>query len=380
MRLDRFSKEKILVTGANGFIGKNLATRLREFQGVEIRSFVRGDEPRALRELVRGVDAVVHLAGANRPADDSEYDEVNARLTALLCEAAEDEFRCSGAKVPILLASSTQAELDNAYGRSKLAAEEAVANLAQKTGHPCLIFRLPGVFGKWCRPNYNSVVATFCHNISRDIPICVADPEAELRLVYVDDVIDSFLAALEAPAAGCTQIAVHCEYTTTLGDLASQIRAFEEGRRCLGVERVGTGLARALYATYISQLPKRKFSYSIPQHADDRGKFVEVVKTADSGQFSYFTASPGVTRGGHYHHTKTEKFLVLHGQALFRFRSLLTNELVELRTNGACPEVVDTIPGWSHDITNVGDEELIVMLWANENFDQRNPDTVLSPV
>jgi UDP-2-acetamido-2,6-beta-L-arabino-hexul-4-ose reductase len=282
--------------------------------------------------------------------------------------------------VPLVLASSTQAERDNPYGRSKLAAEEAVQALAQETGNPCVIFRLPGVFGKWCRPNYNSVVATFCNNIARDLPIQINDPSASLRLVYVDDVVTALLAALNAPTSGCVQAQVEPEYKVTLGELANKIRAFNDGRSTLMMERVGTGFVRALYATYVSYLPSERFSYEVPQHADPRGVFVEMLKTPDSGQISYFTAHPGITRGGHYHHTKTEKFLVIKGEALFRFRHLLTNELVELRTSGDTPQVVDTIPGWTHDITNVGDDEMVVMLWANENFDRQKPDTVASKV
>jgi UDP-2-acetamido-2,6-beta-L-arabino-hexul-4-ose reductase len=261
-----------------------------------------------------------------------------------------------------------------------LAAEQAVQQLCAATGHPAIIYRLPGVFGKWCKPNYNSVVATFCHNIARGLPIQINDPAARLQLVYVDDVVSSFITALEAPATGLTHGEVTPLYTTTLGELAQQIRAFSDCRTSLMSERVGTGLVRALYATYVSHLPNEMFSYGVPQHADRRGMFVEFLKTPDSGQFSYFTAHPGITRGGHYHHTKTEKFLVIKGQALFRFRHLLTDERYELHISGATPVVVDTIPGWTHDITNVGTEEMVVMLWANENFDRQRPDTVTSKV
>lgn len=370
----------VLVTGANGFIGKNLVVRLNELSNISVTTFVRGDDSTRLPQLVTQADAVVHLAGENRPADESAFAKVNTGLTTEMCNAIKHEFRSTGRRVPLVLASSTQAERDNPYGCSKLAAEAAVQTLAKETGNPCAIFRLPGVFGKWCKPNYNSVVATFCHNIARDLPIQINDPAANLRLVYVDDVVTALLAALEAPASGCIQGKVEPEYTTTLGELASQIRAFSECRSTLLTERVGTGLVRALYATYVSYLPSEKFSYQVTQHADLRGVFVEMLKTPDSGQFSYFTAHPGITRGGHYHHTKTEKFLVIKGEALFRFRHLVTNELVELRTSGGIPQVVDTIPGWTHDITNVGDDEMVVMLWANENFDQEKPDTVASKV
>lgn len=371
---------RILVTGANGFIGKNLVVRLNELANVGVSTFVRGDDAALLPQRVSQVDAVVHLAGENRPANEAAFGRVNAELTAALCRAIEQEFAASGRHVPLVLASSTQAERDNPYGRSKLAAEAAVHTLAKETGNPCVIFRLPGVFGKWCKPNYNSVVATFCHHIARDLPIQINDPAASLQLVYVDDVVTALLSALGAPTPGCVQAQVEPVYTTTLSELAHQIRAFNDCRTTLITERVGTGFVRALYATYVSDLPNEKFVYGIPQHADPRGVFVEMLKTPDSGQFSYFTAHPGVTRGGHYHHTKTEKFLVIKGDALFRFRHLLTNELVEVRTCGDQPQVVDTIPGWTHDITNVGKDEMIVMLWANENFDREKPDTVASKV
>lgn len=374
------SNRRILVTGANGFIGKNLVVRLNEQSNITVVSFMRGDDTALLAQLVPKVDAIVHLAGENRPADESAFLAVNSGLTSALCNIVKQTLRSTGRHIPLILASSTQAELDNPYGRSKLAAEAAVQVLANETGNPCIIFRLPGVFGKWCKPNYNSVVATFCHNIARDLPIQINDPAANLRIVYIDDVVTALLSALKAPTPGCVQAKVEPEYATTLGELANQIRAFGNCRSSLMTERVGTGLVRALYATYVSYLPNEKFSYQVTQHADPRGVFVEMLKTLDSGQFSYFTAHPGITRGGHYHHTKTEKFLVIKGQALFRFRHLLTNELVELRTSGSTPQVVDTIPGWTHDITNVGNDELVVMLWANENFDREKPDTLPSKV
>lgn len=371
---------RILITGANGFIGKNLVVRLNELSNASVTTFVRGDDAALFPRLVSQVDAIVHLAGENRPEDETSFARVNAGLTLALCDAIGQVFQSTGRHTPLVLASSSQAERDNPYGRSKLAAEEAVQTLGNEAGNPCVIFRLPGVFGKWCKPNYNSVVSTFCHNIARDFPIQINDPTASLRLVYVDDVVTALLAALEAPESGCVHAQVSPEYTTSLGELANQISAFDDCRSTLMTERVGTGFVRALYATYVSYFPSDKFSYPVTQHADPRGVFVEMLKTPDSGQFSYFTAHPGITRGGHYHHTKTEKFLVIKGEALFRFRHLLTNELVELRTSGGMPKVVDTIPGWTHDITNVGDDEMVVMLWANENFNREMPDTVASKV
>ena len=372
--------KRVLMTGSNGFIGKNLKVHLSEYPEVVVTTFDRGDDPSRLKELLGAADCVVHLAGENRPDDPSAFDDVNAGLTSAICDLIQNEVLTHGRKVPILLASSTQAVQDNPYGRSKLAAEESLQRLAKFTGNPCLILRLPGVFGKWCRPHYNSVVATFCHQLARNLPIQVNDPSATIRLVYVDDVVKSMLTSLSSPPQGLTQVDVQPEYEVRLEDLATQIDAFANSSTSLITERVGEGFVRALYATYVSYLPNQKFSYPLSQHADSRGVFVELLKTKDSGQFSYFTAHPGITRGGHYHHTKTEKFLVVKGQALFRFRHVITDEVVEIRTSADTPEVVDTIPGWAHDITNVGEDDMIVMLWANENFDREKPDTVASEV
>jgi UDP-2-acetamido-2,6-beta-L-arabino-hexul-4-ose reductase len=374
------SSYRVLVTGANGFIGRNLCLRLNELQRITLSTFVRGDGVAKLSQLVSQADAVVHLAGENRPSEESAFLDGNVRLTSSLCDVIRDEFAASGRHVPLVLVSSTQAILQSPYGLSKFAAEQAVYSLNAATGNPCTVFRLPGVFGKWCRPNYNSVVATFCHNLARGLPVKINDPDAILRLVYVEDVVTALIATLEASDPGCGEATVAPEYTITVGQLASQICSFAECRTNLMSQRVGSGLLRALYATYISYLPSDQFSYPIVQHSDPRGTFVEMLKTLDSGQFSYFTAYPGITRGGHYHHTKTEKFLVIKGEALFRFRHLLTNELVELHISGTSPTVVDTIPGWTHDVTNVGNEEMVVLLWANEVFDPQIPDTVASPI
>lgn len=367
---------KVLVTGANGFIGKNLVLRLRELPGHEVLTFVRGQSDDALYEALAQCDAVVHLAGENRPADVQAFAEVNIGLTERLCQA----LGAWGKTIPVLLASSAQAELDNPYGRSKLAAEQAVQLLASERGNPVVIYRLPGVFGKWCKPNYNSVVATFCHNKAHDLPVQINDASARVRLVYVDDVVNAMLAQLVSGWTGLVRSAVSPEYSITLGELSDHIDAFKNCRTTLVSERVGTGLIRALYATYVSYLPTERFVYDVPAHGDARGVFVEMLKTPDAGQFSFFTAHPGITRGGHYHHTKTEKFLVIKGHARFGFRHMLTNELHFIETQGNKPQVVETVPGWTHDITNIGAEEMVVMLWANEIFDRSNPDTITSKV
>lgn len=376
----KLSNLRILITGANGFIGQNLLVRLGELENITVTTFVRGDDPATLFDRLACVDAVVHLAGENRPIDDSAFFKTNLGLTLHLCSAVKKHFEITSRHIPLLFASSSQAGLDNLYGKSKLAAEKELYALNNDTGNPCVVFRLPGVFGKWSKPNFNSVVATFCYNLSRNLPIHINDSDSSVRLVYIDDVIDSFLHELSSIKSCYKQSSVNPEYVTTLGSLASRLSLFSDSRTSLITCKVGSGFTRALYATYVSYLPNEQFSYTIPKHSDSRGVFIEMIKSPESGQFSYFTAYPGVTRGCHYHHTKSEKFLVVKGEALFRFRNLLTDEIVEFSTSEALPEVVDTIPGWIHAITNIGDTELIVMLWANEIFNRNNPDTVAAPI
>lgn len=369
---------KVLITGANGFIAKTLLIRIGELTGYSVVLFTRSNTVSELPALLDGVDAVIHLAGINRPETEDEFTTGNAELTQALCDAIALKTN----KPTVVLASSTQAMQDNAYGRSKLAAEQAVRELGNTHGVRTFIYRLPNVFGKWCKPNYNSVVATFCHNIAQDLPIQINDAKRILNLVYVDDVVNTFLDTISKQFSNTDAIdqVVKPEYTITLGGLASQIQAFNDSRSSGITEPVGTGLVRALYSTYISYLKPQQFSYPLVKHADPRGEFVEMLKTQDSGQFSYFTAFPGITRGGHYHHTKTEKFLVIRGEARFKFRHMVTDERFEQITNGDNPTIVETIPGWTHDITNIGEAEMIVMLWANEIFDRQKPDTINSPL
>ena len=366
----------ILVTGASGFIGQNLVVRLREMPNICVIPFTRAENLSSLTDLMAKVDMVVHLAGVNRPVSDSEFTSGNVDLTIAVCDA----IRVSNRNIPLIFASSTQVDRSTPYGQSKKMAEAAVQLLAEQTTSPVSIFRLPGVFGKWCKPNYNSVVATFCHNIARNIPVQVADPEANLELVYIDDLVSAFIVKLFHMHLGLEWGQVTPVYNITLGQLVDQIRCFDECRTSLMSERVGNGLVRALYSTYVSYLPKQKFVYNVPQYSDERGVFVEVLKTHDSGQFSYFTITPGVTRGSHYHHTKTEKFLVVKGIVRMRFRQLVDGDDFEVVVKDDTPQVVDSIPGWVHDITNIGNEEAIIMLWANEVFDRENPDCILCEV
>jgi UDP-2-acetamido-2,6-beta-L-arabino-hexul-4-ose reductase len=368
---------RVLVTGADGFIGKNLLQHLHERKDIEVVTFTKNDAASNLAMLLRGVDCVCHLAGVNRPLDPQDFVFGNTDLT----EAVINSLGNRGQPVKFILTSSTQAERSNPYGDSKRGAESLVQNAAKNHLIDAYIYRLPNVFGKWCKPNYNSAVATFCHNIANGIPIVINDRNAPLELVYVDDVISSFLRVIDGAMVEKRSgdfVDLSQVYKTTVGEVAQIIESCHNDRKTLKVSQVGLGLQRALYATYVSYLPPEDFAYSIVRHADDRGVFVEMLKTETSGQFSYFTARPGITRGGHYHHTKTEKFLVIKGRARFCFRNVQTNETKQIFTDGENALIVDTAPGWAHDITNVGDEDLIVMLWANEIFDREKPDTFMS--
>ena len=367
---------RVVVTGAGGFIGRNLMVRLAELPMFQATPLDVENSIDDLRAAVATADAVVHLAGANRPQDPAEFMTGNCDSVIDLIDAVH----ITGRSIPIILTSSIRAEDDNPYGRSKKAAEQALLAFGDRTGNPVHLFRLPNVFGKWCRPNYNSAVATFCHNIARGKPITVNDPSAALPLVYIDDVIAAILTLLDAPEDGSGYRGVEPVYNTTVGAVADLLQRFHADRLEAMIETVGTGLTRALYATYVAALPVEQFSCPLVAHVDQRGVFTEMLKTRNSGQFSYFTAHPGVTRGGHYHHTKTEKFLILSGEALFRFRHILTGETHEIRTVGGEPVVVETIPGWAHDVTNVGSDTLIAMLWANEVFDRDRPDTIAQKV
>jgi len=367
---------RIVVTGADGFIGRNLRWRLRELGHDDVVALTRATPVERWEERLRGAGFVFHLAGVNRPPDPALYDAGNAGVTDALCRA----LARSGSDATVVYASSTQAELDNPYGRSKRAAEERLFAHARERGSAVHVFRLPNVFGKWSKPDYNSAVATFCHRIARGEEIVVHDAAAPLRLLYVDDVVAAFAALLgqrDAPGGFGEAGPIH---ETTVAELAATIRGFAASRESLVTPRVGAGLVRALYATYVSFLPRDRFAYDVPRHADPRGVFIEMLKTPDCGQFSCFTALPGVTRGGHYHHTKTEKFLVIAGTARFGFRDIESGETHELVVRGGDGRIVETVPGWTHDITNIADDELVVMLWANEVFDRQRPDTVAMQV
>ncbi|MBD2785772.1 SDR family oxidoreductase [Xenorhabdus sp. DI] len=363
---------KVLITGSDGFIGKNLCVRLSEFQDIKILKFNRNHNLDYLDDCINQADFIFHLAGENRPKDENDFITVNSGLTQYICNS----IRKNNRDIPIIFTSSIQVEKPNLYGKSKLHAEAYLLNLHTEKNNSIYIYRLPNVFGKWCKPNYNSVVATFCHNICHNLPITIHEPNTELNLIHVDTIIDSFIKLLFNKSTKEIYIKLEPIYKITIGKLAEYLYKFRDEHKTLLTERVGSGFLRVLYSTYISYMPPECFSYPLTKHEDTRGSFVEMLKTKDSGQFSFLTAHPGVTRGGHYHHVKSEKFLVIKGKARFGFRHIITNEVFEIYTSGEYPKVVETIPGWSHDITNIGNDDLIVMLWANEIFDKDHPDTI----
>lgn len=367
---------RIVITGADGFIGKNLRFRLAESGHDDVACVTDTTPLESLHDVLASADFVFHLAGINRPREVAEFAIGNTGFTETLCAT----LKAAGSRAPIVFTSSTQAELDNPYGQSKLAAEAALRQYSADTGVPVHVFRLTNVFGKWALPNYNSAVATFCHNITRGLEIKVNDPSAVLRLLYIDDVLDAFIGLLDPLDRPGGFVEAEPVYATTVGEVAMILRGFADSRDSLLTAPVGTGLVRALYSTYISYLPPESFTYQVPRHGDPRGVFVEMLKTPDCGQFSYFTAHPGITRGEHYHHSKSEKFLVIKGTAHFGFRHIVSGEAHELTVRGGEARIVETIPGWTHNITNIGDDELIVMLWANEVFNPAKPDTVAMKV
>lgn len=365
----------IVVTGAQGFIGKNLCTMLKELNKHTIIEVDRETSTNELSLYLSNTDFVYHLAGVNRPINELEFEKGNANLTKFITS----ELAKFGRQVPIMLSSSTQVAQENAYGYSKTIAEESVTQYGQNTGSSYYIYRFPNVFGKWCRPNYNSFIATFCHNILNDLDITINNPDASVNLVYIDDVCKELIQLIDNSIESGLHT-VYPEYPTTVGNVAELLLSFKDSRQNLTTENVGTGLKRALYSTYLSYMSPSQFSYDIPSYSDQRGVFCEMLKTQDAGQFSFFTAHSGVTRGGHYHHSKNEKFLVIRGLALFKFENIITGERYEIKVEGDNPTIVETVPGWSHDITNIGENELIVMLWANEIFDRNIPDTIAKPL
>lgn len=363
---------KILITGSNGFIAKNLISELHNRGYRHIYRFDRETDRELLAEYTRDCDFVFHLAGVNRPRDESEYMEGNYGFTSeLLGFLTSNKNAC-----PIMLASSIQAELDNPYGKSKKAGEDLLFAYGRETGARVLVYRLPNVFGKWCRPNYNSVIATFCYNIARGLPIRIHDPNVVLRLVYIDDVVDELINALN----GCETrnedfCVVPTVYTASLKEIADLIHSFKRSRENLSVPDLSVPFVKRLYSTYLSYLPSDAFAYDLKMNIDARGSFTEFIRTVDRGQVSVNISKPGITKGNHWHHTKNEKFLVVSGKGVIRFRKIDSNEVIEYYVSGDKLQVVDIPPGYTHNIENLGETDMVTLMWANEPFYPDNPDT-----
>ena len=393
---------KILVTGAYGFAGKNLVAALRNIRDgkdrrhpklniEEICEFGRDTGPALLEEYCRKADFVFHLAGVNRPKDSTEYMAGNRDFTAQLLESLK---KC-GNTCPIMLASSVQATLSgryagSEYGRSKLAGEELFFQYGRETGAEVLVYRFPNLFGKWCRPNYNSAVATFCHNIANDLPITVNDPKTELELLYIDDLIEEMLSALEGQPHRCDYdgltpvlredgqyCIVPVTHRATLGEIVDLLKSFRSQPETLLLPCIQEGsFAKKLYSTYLTYLPKEKVAFPLKMNVDERGSFTELLKTTDCGQFSVNISKPGVTKGQHWHHSKWEFFIVVSGHGLIQERKIGTDETLEFEVSGDKIEAVHMLPGYTHNIINLSDtENLVTLMWANEIFDRDHPDT-----
>lgn len=377
------NRKTVLVTGANGFIGKNLCLELTRCPEVELLRYDIGNTESELREFVSRADFIFHLAGVNRPKDPGEFITGNAGLTETLVGILEKGERA----VPILLSSSVQAELDNPYGKSKRLAEEVVGNYAKRAETLCFVYRLSNVFGKWCRPNYNSAVATWCHNIACGLPIQVRDPQATVTLVYIDDVVQEFLSVFRDVENGSISVqermakngylSIPDMYTRTLGEITEALYAFRRSRGDLSIPDQANPFLRKLYATYLSYLPEKEFSYPLTMHSDARGSFTEFIRTPERGQVSVNVAHPGIVKGNHWHHTKHEKFLVVKGCAVIRFRRMDVPDspVIEYHVSDEKLEVVEIPPGYTHHIENVGETDLVTVMWANEPFDPERPDT-----
>ncbi len=375
---------KILVTGAKGFVGRNLCAQLRNIRDGKARNYpVTVDEvmeydidstPEELDRYCAEADFVFNLAGVNRPLDTKEFMEGNFGFASTLL----DTLRKHGNACPVMISSSTQAALDNPYGESKRAGEQLMRDYSAETGARVLIYRFPNLFGKWCRPNYNSAVATFCNNIANDLPIQVNNRATELTLLYIDDLVEEMILALQGrehrEGDFCVVPVTH---RATLGEIVDALHRFREMPRTLGVpDLTPGGFEKKLYSTYLSYLPKEKMIYDLKMNCDARGSFTEIVRTASSGQFSVNISKPGITKGQHWHHTKNEKFVVVKGHGLIQLRKIGTDEVLDFEVAGDRIQVVEMIPGYTHNIINLSDtEDLVTLMWCNEAFDPERPDT-----
>ncbi len=364
--------KNIIVTGSDGFIGRNLILALRRLEGINVYSYDINDHINSLKEAVKGADIIFHLAGVNRPEKTEEYEAGNVGFTRMLISMVEE----SKVKPLIIFSSSIQAALDNPYGLSKRKAEEELIDWAKRSESAVVIYRLPNVFGKWCRPNYNSAVATFCHNLARDFEVHIIDPKRVVELVYIDDVVKAFLDNIkDKPENGVYYNNVTPVFKVTVKKLVEIIKGFKNTRSDLTIPDFSDPFIKRLYATYLSYLPQDKFAYQPEIKIDNRGILAELLKSQASGQIFVSRTKPGITRGNHFHDTKVEKFCVLDGEAIIRFRDVRGKDVIEYQVSGKKITIVDIPPGYTHSIENIGQKELIVLFWANEIYDPENPDT-----
>jgi len=363
---------KILVTGAKGFIGKNLLAELRNREYTNIFEVDIDTSKELLNIYAKECEFIFHLAGVNRPKDEKEFMEGNFGFTSELLDLLKKHKNNSS----VLITSSIQAERDNAYGKSKKAGEDLIFDHAKEMGTKARVYRLPNVFGKWSRPNYNTVVATYCHNIARDIEIQVNAPDAELNLVYIDDVINEFINTLEEKRNKVDKFyEIPVVHSIKLGELAELIKSFKNSRKDLSVINMSNELNKKMYSTYLSFLPEDDFSYFLKMNVDNRGSFTEFLRTPDRGQVSVNISKSGITKGNHWHHTKNEKFLVVSGEGTIRFRKIDEEKIIEYKVSGEKLEVVDIPTGYTHSIVNTGTEDMVTVMWVNECFDPNKPDT-----
>ncbi|WP_372663114.1 capsular polysaccharide biosynthesis protein CapF [Cohnella sp.] len=368
---------KILVTGANGFVGKNLIAELKNKGYSDILEFTRATDRALLNEFTQKCEFVFHLAGVNRPQDEREFMEGNFGFTSELL----DLLKKHNNKAPVLITSSIQAEKDNPYGMSKKAGEDLLFQYSEETGVKSIVYRLPNLFGKWSKPNYNSVVATFCHNIARNLDVQINDASARIVLSYIDDVVAEFIRALEGKEnRDGTFSYVSVTYNIKVGELADKLYSFRNNRETLIMPSLKSQLDKALYGTYLSFLEEDNFSYKLKKNVDNRGWLAEFIKSDNMGQIFISKTKPGITRGNHWHHTKVEKFLVIQGEAVIKFRKISSDEVLEYNVNGEIPEVVDIPVGYTHSITNFGKQDVITLFWASEVFDPTKPDTYFMEV